>query len=205
VSIAVTVYAVKYAHDLAESDKKARLDVRTTYAAEEAGIWAMIVSISNRGPGVASRLQIIYNGINTACFVFAVTPKGEETDVKTKQSKSNAECKDGVSLTEVRKGSPESMTFLFPREVTGESKAFAVNSYSATCPELYPGEVIWLEFVFRAEKGLDTRLRASLPIDETAKTDAGPIMRFFDKFSGVSVNGTYISHGRKEFSAIQRL
>ena len=204
VSIVVAVYAVNYAKRLEDEDKLAQLAIRTTYAAEERGAWAMIVSIANRGPGVANRVRISYTGLNAACFNLRLTRSAGTTDTDLLDMKHNADCADGASLVDVRKGKPEELTFIFPREVTGESKAFPMNSYSATCPELYAGEMVWLEFVFKVSERLDAKLRSGLPVPETSTT-AGKIEPYFRQFGTVSIDGTDVKSDGQEFNAIKRV
>lgn len=88
------------------------------------------------GPSVRTVGGIAYAGLNASCFLTVVT-LGGKPNATTKEMRSNDQCDLGASLKEVRKGNAADMPFIYPRAVSEESKAFPINSYSATCPELY--------------------------------------------------------------------
>lgn len=208
--VTATVWVAIYIADREAEASRAVLDVRVTYRAEvEPNTWSLVFFASNRGPAVAERVRLGYVGINTICTRLTVAV-GQTEAIDASQAEpapeptTGAECSGGLEVVEVRPAQPSDFPLIYFRPVVDEALVTTLSAYSATCPELYPGESTAVEVTFRLAPDLDAELRAALPVDSTAST-TGAIARFYDIFRDFQVSGLEVSLGRYEYRAVAAL
>jgi hypothetical protein len=199
VAVVVTVWAVRWAQDLQRNERQAVVDVHIDYVAEGDGVWNLDAMLFNRGPGVARRLQIGYGGDVQVCSSVPSIVIHRSPIPSRPAIENGVKCDDSADLTAAGIKDAEYTPFLFTRAVVDEKKIFAYNAYDAICPELYPGEAVWLEFSSKLAPALDKKLRLLVPF-ETTETLTGGAEALHETFSDVGVGGVDVTQGKYVYS-----
>jgi hypothetical protein len=200
VAIVVTVWAVRYGLDLQRKERQATIDVHTEYVAQDKGAWMVRSVIYNRGPGTARRMQIAYGTPSVSmCSNQNEFEIGPSPDPSASGVDYGYKCGD-ISLTHVGVGKPAHHPFMFPRELSDDSKILPLNQYSATCAELFPGETVWLEFSFKASDEVDRKLRRLVPFEDTELL-ADNAEKVHAVFSEVFIGGVDIEPGTRLYAS----